>query len=306
MHIKVVGPCGSGKSTLALRLRALGYQAGSAAQDHSYVPDMWRRHNPPDLLIYLDVSLEESQRRGRTGFGWDWEYLEQQKDRLRHAREHCDLYLMTDGMDEDEVVAHAVRWIEEQTAGRGRPVALSSREEYTPPASRYQVMGRCSMPGFFDKVKSGAEKAAFEADRLRRVNQAQGVLKGYQRELDAIVAAWGPQVLALYDSGSLTQPELLAGGPQIDELRQKVAAQEAEIARIREERPPEPEIVAPPTPPSSPDQPHQMEGTVRSEPVQADVSAPRSGGRFCGACGAALPPGVKFCMECGTKVEAEG
>ena len=32
------------------------------------------------------------------------------------------------------------------------------------------------MPGFFDKIKSGADKAAFEADRLRRVTQAQSVL----------------------------------------------------------------------------------------------------------------------------------
>ncbi len=128
MRIKVVGPCGSGKSTLALRLKALGYEAASAAQDHSYVPDMWRRLNPPDLLIYLDVSLEESQRRGRTGFGWDQEYLERQKARLRHAREHCDHYLMTDGMDEDEVLARVVEWISSCGAcrqGEGTPESSS-------------------------------------------------------------------------------------------------------------------------------------------------------------------------------------
>ena len=164
------------------------------------------------------------------------------------------------------------------------------------------------MPGFFDKVRSGAEKAAFEADRLRKVNQAQGVLKGFQRELDATVAAWGPQVLALYDAGTLTQPELLATGPQIDELREKITAQEAEIVRIREERPPEPEpeVVAPPAPPAFPDQPQQMDDTARAEPLPAGATATRAGGRFCGNCGAALPPGVKFCMECGTKAEAEG
>jgi thymidylate kinase len=113
VRIKVVGPCGSGKSTLAARLRALGYQASSAAQDHSYVPDMWRRLNPPDLLIYLDVSLEEAQQRGRTGFGWDQEYLDRQKARLRHAREHCDLYLETDGLDEEEVVVRVEKWLDE-------------------------------------------------------------------------------------------------------------------------------------------------------------------------------------------------
>jgi len=161
------------------------------------------------------------------------------------------------------------------------------------------------VPGFFDRVRSGAEKAAFEADRLRRVNQAQGVLKGIQRELDAIVAGWGPQVLALYDAGTLTQPELLAAGPQIDELRQKLAAQEAEILRIREERPPEaePEVAPPPPPPVVPFQPAQQRATP-SEPLQADVPGTQARGRFCGSCGAALPEGVKFCMECGAKVEA--
>jgi hypothetical protein len=117
VRIKVVGPCGSGKSTLAERLRAAGYQASSAAQDHSYVPDMWQRLNPPDLLVYLDVSLEEAQRRGRTGFGWNQEYLDRQKARLRHAREHCDLYLATDGLDEEEVTARVEEWLELHTGG---------------------------------------------------------------------------------------------------------------------------------------------------------------------------------------------
>jgi hypothetical protein len=151
------------------------------------------------------------------------------------------------------------------------------------------------VPSFFDKVKSGAEKAAFEADRLRRVNQAQGVLKGLQRDLDALVAGWGPQVLALFDAGSLTQPELLEAGPKIVELRQKIADQETEIARIKEEKPPEPEVVAPPAalPP--------VEQAEAAAPAASPAAPVR--GRFCANCGAALPAGVKFCMECGTKVE---
>ena len=103
MRIKVAGPCASGKSTLAARLRALGYDASSTAQDHSYVPDMWQRLNPPDLLVYLDLSLPTAHRRGRTD--WDQAYLDEQKHRLRHARAHCDLYLATDDLTEDQVVA---------------------------------------------------------------------------------------------------------------------------------------------------------------------------------------------------------
>ncbi len=121
MRIKVVGPCASGKSVLVAGLCRLGYNASSAAQDHSYVPDMWQRLNPPDLLIFLDVSLEVARARGRTGPGWDQEYRDQQLYRLRHARDHCDLYLPTDGLSEDEVLARVVRFVDNAVPG-GRSV----------------------------------------------------------------------------------------------------------------------------------------------------------------------------------------
>ena len=111
MQIKVVGPCASGKSALAARLRKLGYSANSAAQDHSYVPDMWQRINPPDILIYLDVTLETAHQRGRTSSGWTQAYLDEQHHRLRHAREHCDLYLPTDGLAEEEVLSRALAFL---------------------------------------------------------------------------------------------------------------------------------------------------------------------------------------------------
>ena len=116
MRVKVVGPCGSGKSVLVARLRKLGYDALSAAQDHSYVPDMWQRLNPPDLLIYLDVTLPAAQARGRVGMGWDQRYLDEQNHRLRHARVHCDLYLPTENLTEEEVLAAVLEFLH-PTAG---------------------------------------------------------------------------------------------------------------------------------------------------------------------------------------------
>jgi hypothetical protein len=118
MRIKVVGPCASGKSTLANRLKELGYDAGSAAQDHSYVPDMWQRLNPPDVLIYLDVTLAGAKDRGRTESGWDQAYLDVQRHRLRHARAHCDLYLPTDGLEEDEILARVLDFLREWSVDR--------------------------------------------------------------------------------------------------------------------------------------------------------------------------------------------
>lgn len=111
MQIKVVGPCASGKSMLAARLRDLGYDARSAAQDHSYVPDMWQRLHPPDVLVYLDVTLAAAQQRGRVGMGWDQHYLDRQLHRLRHARTHCDLYLLTDELTEAEVLYRVLEFL---------------------------------------------------------------------------------------------------------------------------------------------------------------------------------------------------
>jgi hypothetical protein len=154
------------------------------------------------------------------------------------------------------------------------------------------------MPGFFDRLKSGADKAAFEADRLLRLNQAQSAVRTAQRELDAEVLELGQQALALYDAGTLTQPELLAICPKIDAKRQDVAAKEAEVERIRQEKPPEAGTPAPEAPPEPPE-PVQPEHTP-PEPV-----TPAAGARTCPNCGSALPDDVRFCPECGTRVGEE-
>jgi len=111
--IAVVGPCASGKTSLVQRLRSLGYNARSVAQDHSYVPDMWRRITAPDVLIYLDAQLATIARRRR--IGWGERYLADERHRLRHARQHCHLYLATDDLDEEQVLATALAFLEDFT-----------------------------------------------------------------------------------------------------------------------------------------------------------------------------------------------
>jgi len=92
----VVGPDAAGKSTLVERLAALGYNARACAQDHSYVPDMWRRLSRPDFLVFLDAKLETIAQR-RT-IRWGQARLDELQARLAHARTHCDLYLPTDDL----------------------------------------------------------------------------------------------------------------------------------------------------------------------------------------------------------------
>lgn len=101
-RVVVVGPDAAGKSILVERLRALGYNARCCSQEHSYVPDMWRRLSRPAFLVFLDAHLETIARR-RT-IDWGQERLDVLHARLAHARAHCDLYLPTDDLTPREIV----------------------------------------------------------------------------------------------------------------------------------------------------------------------------------------------------------
>lgn len=105
-RIAIVGPCASGKTMLVGRLRALGHDAHECAQEHSAVPTMWRRITDPDILIYLDATLPTIAQRRR--IDWGEEVLAELHRRLRHAREHCDLYIATDGLTPEEVLERAL------------------------------------------------------------------------------------------------------------------------------------------------------------------------------------------------------
>jgi len=104
--VAVVGVCAAGKTTLVRLLRAAGYDARSCAQEHSYVADMWRRLARPQALVYLDAALATINARSATSY--DSAYIDTQRQRLEHAREHCDVYVRTDGLDPSQVCAQVI------------------------------------------------------------------------------------------------------------------------------------------------------------------------------------------------------
>ncbi len=108
--VGVVGPCAAGKSTLIRNLAGRGYRLKHIAQEHSYVPDMWQRLTRPDVLIFLDVSFAESNR--RRPMPWRQRDYEEQQRRLRHARQHADFYLLTDGLTPEEVAERVAAFLE--------------------------------------------------------------------------------------------------------------------------------------------------------------------------------------------------
>lgn len=102
LKVGIVGPCGVGKTTLAQALQARGYDARQIAQEHSFVPDMWQQLTRPDVLIFLDGSFETCNR--RKPLDWRPSDHAEQLRRLAHAREHCDIYVDTDGLSAEEVL----------------------------------------------------------------------------------------------------------------------------------------------------------------------------------------------------------
>ena len=100
-YIGIVGPCSAGKSTLIANLHQHGYLGKHIAQEHSFVPDMWKRLVDPMVLIYLDVSYKTSMK--RRPLDMNSSEFDEQNSRLQHAQQNADLYLQTDNLTIKEV-----------------------------------------------------------------------------------------------------------------------------------------------------------------------------------------------------------
>jgi hypothetical protein len=109
-RIAVVGICAAGKTALVDALRARGYDARSCAQEHAFVPDMWQRLSRPQVMVYLDASLDAIRRRRRIDYGAG--YVQEQRRRLAHARSHCQIYLHTDELSLTEVFDQIIRYLD--------------------------------------------------------------------------------------------------------------------------------------------------------------------------------------------------
>jgi guanylate kinase len=108
--VGVVGPCAAGKSTLVSGLQSRGYNAKNIAQEHSYVPAMWERMSRPEILVFLDVSYEQSLARRR--LDWTKSDYDEQQHRLQHARQHADYFLDTDSLSIEEVLELVCAFLE--------------------------------------------------------------------------------------------------------------------------------------------------------------------------------------------------
>ncbi len=107
-QVVIVGVCSSGKSTLSRALKERGVSVRTCAQEHSYIPNLWQLRKP-DVLVYLDASLHTIRRRRRPS--WQQPVLDEQHRRLSHAREHCHIYVHTDGLSPQDVTSRVLTYL---------------------------------------------------------------------------------------------------------------------------------------------------------------------------------------------------
>ena len=117
--VVVVGPCAAGKTTLVSNLRPKGYRIKACVQEHSFTPDLWKRFSRAEILVFLDARLHTIARR-QSRSDWTSARLDAQRQRLAHARAHCDLYLPTDELTREEVASAVEAFLQERQATSAR------------------------------------------------------------------------------------------------------------------------------------------------------------------------------------------
>jgi len=133
-----------------------------------------------------------------------------------------------------------------------------------------QVISEVDKGGQIQSAIGGLRQRLAEADRKRKVGQANQQLRDLQAKEAQAINALSAQVLALHEAGTLTQPELLSLCRGVDEIRRQIREQEAELQKLQPALP--------------------AVGTAEAR---------------CPNCGAALVVGATFCQTCGTRVKQE-
>ena len=164
------------------------------------------------------------------------------------------------------------------------------------------------MPTIMDKLREQADRAVFEADKRRRIGNAQSAINVFRSQMQETISQIGVRALELYDAEQLSQSELIELCRQIVALREEIKVKEAEIEEIRRET-----FVVEPAPAAlfghicpkcKIKLKEEAEFCPRCGSKAEDIAPPPSPtARTCANCGATLSRGVAFYPQCGAKVE---
>ena len=125
------------------------------------------------------------------------------------------------------------------------------------------------MSDFFGKIKTGAGKVTFEAEKMNRTNKAKSELEHLKKQAMELYLKLGQQFYAQRQTPGGTSSTFDDECAAIDALEQQITAKDSEIKQIA------------------------------AEEYQAPAAATT---KFCGNCGQEVATAVKFCPNCGAKV----
>jgi uncharacterized coiled-coil protein SlyX len=139
------------------------------------------------------------------------------------------------------------------------------------------------MQDFLENAKrvanSAVERAAWEADRLRRVNARQHEIDLAERERATLLEQLGGTLLELDQRGELTQDPLRMIAQRLRTLESDVSRNKADVAAIRGET--------------------FKPGTVSITVTRQDAT-PMD---ICPTCGKLVRAGAGFCPSCGARLK---
>lgn len=121
-----------------------------------------------------------------------------------------------------------------------------------------------------------------EMDRRRKVSSLENQIKTQRAEMKQLTEALGLQTLSLYETGSITNPELARLCERITEVRSEIEEQKAQVEQIKAEA----QAIA------------QAQAEARAQQRAASAATK------CPQCGTALPANTEFCHKCGAHQKA--
>lgn len=160
---------------------------------------------------------------------------------------------------------------------------------------------------FWKSVQEGAQKAAFEAEKLVRIRREEGALADLRGKMSTKTAELGQVALSLYRSGTLSDPSVATLAEEIAGLEAQAQQQQEKIEAVKAEQfqtgEPAPAVAQPaPVPPAvATVAAEQTMPAPLPEGVPAAVEEPAS--IQCPNCNTTVRSSVTFCPECGTRLK---
>jgi rubrerythrin len=144
------------------------------------------------------------------------------------------------------------------------------------------------MEDLFESAKRAAsnavERAAWEADKLRRVSDRQKELELVRRERSAMMEQLVATVRDLEARGQITQPQLKSLAERLAALERDLANGQSDIQAIKTET--------------------YTPGSVSISVQRRDATQPSTGGSTfpCPTCGRPVRSSAAFCSACGARL----